>query len=595
MMRFINRTQYFSPEEPGEGGIVAYFSMEIAVCPQFPTYSGGLGVLAGDTLRSAADMGLPLAAVTLADRKGYFRQHLDLNTGAQTEEPQPWKPESVLTAEEPIVTVTLEGRPVAVRAWRYDLEGVTGHRIPIYFLDTDLEQNDPKDRNLTDHLYGGDADYRLRQEAILGIGGARLLRALEYEPSVYHMNEGHAALLTIPVLEQELHGAGLQTATERHVEAVRRRCVFTTHTPVPAGHDRFSGEQSYRILGAERAGMLERFGCFHDGLLNMTYVALRFSRFVNGVAMQHGKVSRQMFPDYTIDAITNGVHAGTWTAPSVQAVFDKHLPRWRQDNVTLRYAIDIPESEIVEAHAASKQILIETVKSVTGVDLKPEIFTMGFARRAATYKRADLLFTDPDRLMKIAEKFGGLQIVYAGKAHPADEPGKAKIRRVIELARDLRQTQLQVVYLENYAWQLGAILTGGVDLWLNTPRRPYEASGTSGMKAALNGVPSLSILDGWWIEGWIEGVTGWAIDDHDDEAGETRSLYDHLEKLILPLYCKDTGQWRRIMRSTIALNGSFFNTQRMLEQYVINAYFPEKRVEKTADSRQPDLENSVAR
>ncbi len=593
-MRFINRTQYFSPEEPGERGIVAYFSMEIAVRPEFPTYSGGLGVLAGDTLRSAADMGLPLAAVTLVDRKGYFRQHLDLSTGAQTEEPQPWSPESVLAAEEPIVTVTLEGRPVAVRGWRYDLEGVSGHRIPIYFLDTDLDQNDPRDRNLTDHLYGGDADYRLRQEAILGIGGARLLRALEYDPSVYHMNEGHAALLTIPVLEQELHGAGLQTATERNIEAVRRRCVFTTHTPVPAGHDRFSGEQAYRILGAERAGLLERFGCFHDGLLNMTYVALRFSRFVNGVAMQHGKVSRQMFPDYTIDAITNGVHAGTWTAPSVQAVFDKHLPRWRQDNVTLRYAIDIPENEIVEAHAASKQVLIETVKSIAGVELKPEIFTVGFARRAATYKRADLLFTDPERLIKAAEKFGGLQIVYSGKAHPADEPGKAKIRRVIELARDLRETPLQVVYLENYAWKLGAILTGGVDLWLNTPRRPYEASGTSGMKAALNGVPSLSILDGWWIEGWIEGVTGWAVDDHDEEAGEARSLYDHLEKLILPLYCKDTGQWRRIMRSTIALNGSFFNTQRMLEQYVINAYFPERRVENTADAPQPDLENSVA-
>ncbi|MFP5227381.1 MAG: alpha-glucan family phosphorylase [Acidobacteriota bacterium] len=575
--------------------MVAYFSMEIAVAPEFPTYSGGLGVLAGDTLRSAADMGLPLAAVTLVDRKGYFRQHLDLNTGVQSEEPQPWSPENVLAAEEPIVTVTLEGRPVAVRAWRYDLEGVSGHRIPIYFLDTDLEQNDPRDRNLTDSLYGGDADYRLRQEAILGIGGARLLRALEYEPSVYHMNEGHAALLTVPVLEQELHGAGLQTATEKDLDAVRRRCVFTTHTPVPAGHDRFSGEQAYRILGAERAGMLERFGCFHDGLLNMTYVALRFSRFVNGVAMQHGKVSRQMFPDYTIDAITNGVHAGTWTAPSVQAVFDKHLPRWRQDNVTLRYAIDIPENEIVEAHAASKQVLIDTVKETAGVEIRPEIFTIGFARRAATYKRADLLFTDPDRLVKIAEKFGGLQIIYSGKAHPADEPGKAKIRRVIELARDLRGTQLQVVYLENYAWKLGAILTGGVDLWLNTPRRPYEASGTSGMKAALNGVPSLSILDGWWIEGWIEGVTGWAIDDHDDEAVEAKSLYDHLEKLVLPLYCKDTGQWRRIMRSTIALNGSFFNTQRMLEQYVINAYFPEKRVERTALSPRPDLENSVAR
>ena len=592
-MRFINRSQYFGPEEATESGIVAYFSMEIAVIPEIPTYSGGLGVLAGDTLRAAADMGLPLAAVTLAHRKGYFRQHLDAN-GIQSEESQPWSPEKTLVGEEPVVTVTVEGRPVALRAWRYEMEGVTGHRIPIYFLDTDLEQNDPADRTLTDFLYGGDTNYRLRQEAILGIGGARMLRALEYEPSVYHMNEGHAALLTIPVLEQELHGAGLQTATERNVEAVRRRCVFTTHTPVPAGHDRFSGEQAYRILGAERAGMLERFGCFHDGLLNLTYVALRFSRFVNGVAMQHGKVSRQMFPEYTIDAITNGVHAGTWTSPAVQAVFDKHLPRWRQDNVTLRYAIDIPENEIVEAHAASKKELLAAVKAASGVDMRPDVFTLGFARRAATYKRADLLFTDPARLVRMAEQNGGMQILYSGKAHPADEPGKAKIRRVIELAKELSESALKIVYLENYEWKLGALLTGGADLWLNTPRRPYEASGTSGMKAALNGVPSLSILDGWWIEGWIEGVTGWAIDDHEDETAEANSLYEHLEQTILPLFYRDQGQWRRIMRSTIALNGSFFNTQRMLEQYVINAYFPERRVEKARALADSEVENSLA-
>ncbi len=592
-MRFINRSQYFPSDESGKSSMIAYFSMEIALAPQLPTYSGGLGVLAGDTLRAAADMGLPLAAVTLAHRKGYIKQHLDAS-GVQTEEPQPWSPEQMLAAEEPVVTVTVEGRPVSIRAWRFEIEGSTGHRIPVYLLDTDLEQNDPADRALTDSLYGGDTNYRLRQEAILGIGGARMLRALEYDPTVYHMNEGHAALLTVPILEQELLGAGLQTATEQNLQAVRQKCVFTTHTPVPAGHDRFSGEQAYRILGAERAGMLERFGCFHDGLLNMTYIALRFSRFVNGVAMQHGKVSRQMFPEYNIDAITNGVHAGTWTAPSVQAVFDRHLPRWRQDNVTLRYAIDIPENEIVEAHDASKRELLDAVRQMTGVEMRPDIFTIGFARRAATYKRADLLFTDAQRLVRMADQFGGIQILYSGKAHPADQPGKAKIRHVIELARELSNGSLKIVYLENYEWKLGALLTGGVDLWLNTPRRPYEASGTSGMKAALNGVPSLSILDGWWIEGWIEGVTGWAIEDHDDESAESNSLYEHLEQTILPLYYTDQGQWRRIMRSAIALNGSFFNTQRMLEQYLIDAYFPEKRVDKAAESLESAVENTVA-
>jgi starch phosphorylase len=572
----------------GNNGLVAYFSMEIAVSPAIPTYSGGLGVLAGDTLRAAADMGLPLVAVTLAHHLGYFRQHLDAK-GIQTGESQPWSPESILAGEAPVVTITIDDRPVAIRAWRYDLEGVTGHTIPIYFLDTDLEENDPRDRGLTDHLYGGDGDYRLRQEAVLGMGGVRILAALDYKPLVYHMNEGHAALLTVALLEKQLRGGALETATEQDLEAVRQLCVFTTHTPVPAGHDRFSAEQSGRILGNERTTFLERVGAFHDKLLNMTYLALRFSRYVNGVAMQHGIVSREMFPEYSIEAITNGVHAATWTSPAMQIAFDNHLPRWRQDNLALRYAINIPETEIEEAHRESKQTLISAVKERSGVELKPEVFTVGFARRAATYKRGDLLYFDPERLVKCAKEFGGLQIIYSGKAHPADEPGKAMIRRVIELASKLESDLLKIVYLENYEWTLGALLTGGVDLWLNTPKRPYEASGTSGMKAALNGVPSLSILDGWWIEGWIEGVTGWAIADHDEDAAEAQSLYDHLEQVILPLYYQQPDQWRRVMRSTIALNGSYFNTQRMLEQYVQNSYFPEQSVQSPAPALEPIL------
>lgn len=562
------------PQTPSGRNPVAYFSMEIAVTPAMPTYSGGLGVLAGDTLRAAADMGLNMVAVTLAHRKGYFRQHLDAD-GVQTEEPQPWSPENTLDGETPIVRLVIEDRTVAIRAWRYDLTGVTGHIVPIYFLDTDLEENDPADRVLTDTLYGGTGDTRLRQEAVLGMGGARILDALGYLPAVYHMNEGHAALLTVALLEQERHGANVDHASDEDIESVRQRCVFTTHTPVPAGHDRFSAEQAYRILGENRARLLERVGAFHDGLLNMTYIALRFSRFVNAVAMQHGKVSRQMFPEYTIQAITNGVHAATWAAPSIQATFDRHLPNWRRDNLALRYAIDIPASEIAAAHHESKCALLDEVKQRTGEQLRPDVFTLGFARRAATYKRSALLFDDPERLARMAQEFGGLQILYAGKAHPADEPGKAMIRRVIDAARRMNSDLLRIVYLENYEWTLGALLTGGVDLWLNTPLRPYEASGTSGMKAALNGVPSLSILDGWWIEGWIEGVTGWAIADHDERAGEAASLYDHLEQTILPIYRHRPDEWQRIMRSTIALNGSYFNTQRMLEQYVLNAYFPE--------------------
>jgi starch phosphorylase len=584
----MSRSTGFSTRNSNESSRIAYFSMEIAVAPDMPTYSGGLGVLAGDTLRSAADMGLPLAAVTLAHRKGYFRQHLDAD-GVQTEEPQPWKIEEKLSLEDPIIAIPIEERQVALRVWRYDLTGVTGHKIPIYFLDADLQQNDPRDRKLTDQLYGGDGDYRLRQEITLGIGGVRILDALGYKATVYHMNEGHAALLTLALMEDQLKGAALASATDEDTAAVRELCVFTTHTPVPAGHDRFSLEQGNRILGEDRIAFLESKGCIHEGLLNMTYVALCFSRFVNGVAMQHGKVSRAMFPDYKISAITNGVHAATWTSASFQGLYDRHMPRWRQDNVTLRYAIDIPEEEIESAHSAAKQLLIDAVAKRTGVALKPDVFTIGFARRAATYKRADLLFTDPERLVSCAHERGGLQIIYSGKAHPADEPGKAKIRRVIELAKKLNSDALQIVYLENYEWTLGALLTGGVDVWLNTPKRPYEASGTSGMKAALNGVPSLSILDGWWIEGWIEGVTGWAIEDHEDEAAEANSLYDHLEHVLLPLFYEQPQQWRRIMRSTIALNGSFFNTQRMLEQYVVNAYFPEQRVVEPVEEPEPAL------
>jgi starch phosphorylase len=575
-MHFSNQQRDFSSMSLSEReGIVAYFSMEIAIAPDMPTYSGGLGVLAGDTMRSAADLGLGLCAVTLLHRKGYFQQHLDAQ-GIQTAQDQPWPLEKFLVLEDAVVEVTIEDRPVMVRAWRYDLEGVTGHTIPIYLLDTDLPQNDTRDRMLTDHLYGGDTDYRLRQEAVLGIGGVRMLAALNWEVNVYHMNEGHAALLTVGLMELQLDGDMSRAIEDRDTQAVRNRCVFTTHTPVPAGHDRFTLDQTYRILGPEVANLLERMGGCHDGMLNMTYVALASSRFVNGVAMQHGKISREMFPDYSIDAITNGVHAATWTAAPIQAIFDRNVPRWRKDNFQFRYVIDIPLREIEKAHAQSKRILIDEVEKRTGISLRSNVFTIGFARRVATYKRADLLLSDPERLVHCAEKFRGLQILFSGKAHPHDEPGQKLIRQIFEVAAKLESDALKIVYLENYEWKLASMLTSGVDLWLNTPRRPFEASGTSGMKAALNGVPSLSVLDGWWVEGWIEGVTGWAIPDSDNQDLEVASLYDRLESTILPLYYGDPEQWRAVMRSTIALNGSFFNTHRMLQEYISNAYYPDK-------------------
>ena len=568
----------FSYETFPISGVVAYFSMEIAINPAMPTYSGGLGILAGDTLRSAADLGVPLVAFTLVHRKGYFQQHLDV-MGTQKEEVQPWDPTDFCTEEPARVTVSVEGRTVTVRCWRYNLAGRYGHVVPIYLLDTDVDGNSGWDRGLTDHLYGGDTNYRLQQEIVLGMGGARMVRALGFRANVYHMNEGHAALLTLALLESQLGGGPLGEATETDMQQVRKRCVFTTHTPVPAGHDRFSTEQSIRILGGDRTARLEKLGCFRDGMLNMTLLALRFSRYANGVAMQHGKVSREMFPEFAIDSITNGVHAPTWTSAPIQQMLDEHIPAWRRDNLYLRNAIDLPEKAIIQAHARTKEALLAEVAARTGLVLNPKVLTLGFARRAATYKRATLLFTDPQRLVEIATAAGGLQILYAGKAHPQDEPGKALIQKVVEEAAKLSNDVLRIVYLENYAWDLGALLTSGVDVWVNTPKRPYEASGTSGMKAALNGVPSLSILDGWWIEGCIEGFTGWAIEDGANDVEEAASLYKKLETAVVPLFLQQPENWARLMRNTIAFNGSYFNTNRMVKQYTRNSYYPVKLIE----------------
>ena len=550
---------------------VAYFSMEIALSKGLPTYSGGLGMLAGDTLRSAADTGAPMVAVSLAHRKGYFQQHLDAE-GQQTETDVLWNPETLPAAEHQ-VTITLQGRELVVRAWRFDVVGVTGHILPVYLLDTDVEGNDPWDRQLTDHLYGGDTYYRLCQEGVLGLAGLHLLHALGMQPQVCHMNEGHASLLTVALLEDRLAGAPLHTATDADVEAVKQTCVFTTHTPVPAGHDQFGLDQAVQVLGHDRVAVMDRFGALHNGLLNMTYLALRFSRYVNGVAMQHGKVSQHMFPEYTVHAITNGVHAATWLSESFRELFDREIPNWRHDNLYFRSVYGIEPGVIDATHALGKERLFATVAQRTGIQLDPTVLTIGFARRVATYKRAHLLFQDAKRLEALAESLGGLQVLYAGKAHPADNAGKQLIKDVFTAAKDISSSKLKIIYLENYDWDLGEQLTNGVDVWLNTPLRPYEASGTSGMKAALNGVPSLSVLDGWWIEGCCENITGWAIEDAADDQAESANLYAKLEKSVMPLW-QNKKAWARLRQHCIAMNGTFFNTHRMLGQYVSNAYFP---------------------
>ena len=553
---------------------IAYFSMEIALDPDMPTYSGGLGMLAGDTLRSAADLGVALVAVSLVYRKGYFRQYLD-PSGNQSEQPQQWEPERTLKEVEGRVSVEIEQRQVWIRAWQYDVVGIEGDVVPVYLLDTNLPENSEQDRRLTDSLYGGDDRYRLCQEIILGLGGFGLLRKLGHDRiQAYHMNEGHSALLALGLLERRLDQSFAGRVRQLDIEGISHMCIFTTHTPVPGGHDQFPKALVKQFLGDERLDLLEQTQALHDDSLNMTYLALRFSGYVNGVAMRHGEVSRGMFPNYAISAITNGVHARTWTSPAFSELFDQYIPGWRTDNNYLRYAISIPLEDIRAAHAKSKDALFAKIRERTGVALDPKVFTMGFARRASTYKRANLLFQDRERLKRIARDVGPIQIVYAGKAHPRDEGGKKIIRDVFNGAASLADT-IRTVYVENYDMHWGRLITSGVDIWLNTPMRPQEASGTSGMKAALNSVPSFSVIDGWWAEGWIEGVTGWAIGNTEiveDAASEVSTLYDKLERQILPMFYGTSNRYTEVMRSAIAFNGSFFNTQRMVQQYLANAY-----------------------
>ena len=562
---------------PAEENRIAYFSMEIALREEIQTYSGGLGVLAGDTLRSAADLGIAMVAVTLLHRKGYFRQRLDAS-GWQHEEAARWSVEKLLEEMSSRVAVTLEGRIVHLRSWRYEVLGVAGSRVPVYLLDADLPENSDWDRTLTDFLYGGDQHYRLCQEVILGIGGVRMLRALGHENiERFHMNEGHASLLVLELLDEEMKQAGRPSITHDDIEAVRKKCVFTTHTPIPAGHDQFPMDLVQSVLGRRDIYYMKDVFCC-EGRLNMTYLGFNLSHYINGVAKSHGEVSRLMFARYTIDSITNGVHAASWTAKPFKKLYDRYIPGWQQENFSLRYALSIPKHEIWSAHLEAKMALIQHVNRQTNLGMTVEGLTIGFARRVATYKRADLLFQDLERLKSIASKAGPFQVIYAGKAHPQDQGGKELIQRIFQHKESLKNN-VKVGYLENYDLELGKTITSGVDLWLNTPQPPLEASGTSGMKAALNGVPSLSVLDGWWIEGCIEGVTGWAIgangrgaEEASDRSNDASSLYEKLEQVVAPLFYRNRDGFIDTMRHAIALNGSFFNTHRMVLQYVLKAY-----------------------
>src|SRR3569623_1593563 len=553
---------------------VAYFSMEIALENDIPTYAGGLGVLAGDTIRSAADLELPLVAVTLLSRKGYFRQELDA-AGRQRELPDDWRPSAAAVPLDAKVVVNIEQRRVWVGAWLYVVQSPLTGRQPVILLDTDLDENNAEDRELTNYLYGGDQVYRLIQEIILGGGGMRMLQALGFDVRQYHMNEGHSALLALELLRRHAFPRDDLRPGESAYDIPRARelCNFTTHTPIEAGQDHFSYELVQRILGDYiDLATLKRLG--GDDELNMTRLALNLSEYVYGVAKSHAEVSRRMFPGYRVRAVTYGVHPQTWTSPSFVKLYDQYLPGWAHEpELLVRADCCVADASLLEARRQALQALIEKVNTLCNIALDPNLPILGFARRMTAYKRPELIFTDIERLMNIAQRWP-FQLVLAGKAHPHDEPGKRAIESIHAHLREVNG-HIPGAFLPNYNMELALNMVAGVDVWLNTPLRPLEASGTSGMKAAYNGVPQFSVLDGWWVEGCIDGVTGWAIGDSSSESAngdDALAFYDKLEQIILPLYYQNKPGWVAVMKGAIAKNASFFNAHRMMRRYATEAY-----------------------
>jgi starch phosphorylase len=551
---------------------IAYFSMEIGLRPEMHTYSGGLGVLAGDAARSAADLALPMVFVTLVSRCGYLHQDIDSH-GAQVDSPDPWNPEDYTDPAGVMVAVAIEGRTVWIRPWLYELKSPFGGQVPIILLDTNLKENDARDRSITDRLYGGNELDRIRQEIVLGIGGERVLRALGFAISTYHLNEGHAAFLALSLLlryRREPLLAADESLTYA-IAQVREQCVFTTHTPVKTGHDRFEYSDVRRILGdIIELDRLKEFAGLD--LLNMTHLALSLSGYVNGVALRHAETAQSMFPGHRVRAITNGAHVPTWMHGKIAKVVEKHLPHWASEPVSLLRVDDISAESLWSAHQHIKGELIAEIRRLTGVDMKSDVALLGFARRMTGYKRPDLLFTDLHRLLAINAKYP-FQVVIAGKAHPRDEEGKALIQAIHGYMHKVKP--LAVAFLPNYDMSIAARLVAGTDVWLNSPLPPLEASGTSGMKAAFNGVLNLSVLDGWWVQGWEEGVTGWAIGsdkDNPDATAHAADLYRKLENIVLPLYYSDRARWIWMMKQAIGKIGSVFNSQRMMRRYTTEAY-----------------------
>ena len=539
---------------------VGYFTAEIGLWSKLHTYSGGLGVLAGDHVKSAADAGLPLVAMTLLYRKGYCKQSLDAD-GRQSETYPEIDPTKYLFDTKIEISLPLDETLIHAKIWKSEVFGTSGKMVPVFFLDTLHEKNSPEHQELGMTLYGGDDSTRIRQEYLLGVGGLRGLEKLGFKLSGLHLNEGHC---TFALLEM------LKNGWSR--EDLAKRVLFTTHTPVPAGHDRFEWSGVEEVLGEmlpdDAKQLVIEAGDYENGRrISMSHLGISLSGSVNAVSKLNAEVASTMFTGKEIVPITNGVHHLTWTTPAMAKLFDEELPGWREEPNLLKEAGKLSNSGLAASRNTARQTLRELVQTSTGVKLDKNRLTIGFARRFATYKRANLVFSDLERLREIGA--GKIQFVFSGKAHPRDEGGKALIKSIFESAKDLEH-DIPVAFLEDYSMATGLAMTGGVDIWLNNPIRPMEASGTSGMKAAMNGVPNCSILDGWWPEGCEHGVNGWAIGEADDERDDVRDakyVLDVIENEVLPAWNKGEEGWCDLMRASIATSARFTGA-RMINDYL---------------------------
>jgi starch phosphorylase len=545
--------------------------MEFMLESDIPTYAGGLGVLAGDLLRSCADMEVPVVGVSLVYYDNMSRQII--RDGKQNYESLVWHKNDQLTKLPNRVEVTINGQKIIVGVWRYDIIGINGYVVPVYLLDTDFLDNTSYARGITKSLYDG--SQRLAQEVLLGVGGVKMLRDLGYKDvKTFHMNEGHASFVAI----------GLLSENDFKDEKVKSQCVFTTHTPIPEGHDKFSYDYAYQIAGDNLPWHIKKLASEEE--LHMTKLGMSESRYIFGVSQKHGRVSQNMFPQYQINAITNGVHHRTWIGTELANLYDKYLPEWVLNPFVFSFAIDkIPDDELWRAHQEEKRKLLEYVNhhltSVSSFEEQKnpapsELFdvdtlTISLARRLVPYKRPLLLYSDIERLLKICQ--GKIQIIQCGKANPQDGTAQNFVQQIIEISHQLRG-KIRVVYLENYSPLLARPLVQGSDIWLNTPKRPLEASGTSGMKAAMNGVLNFSVLDGWWIEGYeMDSESGFSIGPSDtsvtpnnDDKQDIDDMYNKLQNEIIPLYYGGRKDWINRMKHAIAL-GAYFNTHRCINEY----------------------------